>query len=162
MKVFARTLLDELATKATVSPRARAHLNLHASPSDLVQRFFVTANRNSYFRPHCHATKSELALVVRGGFDVITFDADGKLTARYAVGEGTPNMAYETPPGTWHTLVAKADGSAFLEVKEGPYDPTTASEFAAWTPAEGHDSTAAMKFLEWVRTAQPGEVAPAV
>ncbi|HVW68202.1 MAG TPA: WbuC family cupin fold metalloprotein [Steroidobacteraceae bacterium] len=158
MKLFAQSLLDDLTTRAGANPRARAHLNIHESPSDLVQRFFVVTNRNSYFRPHRHLTKSELATVLRGRVHVLTFDDRGTVTGRYDIGEDAPNIAYETPRATWHTLVADTDGTAFLEVKEGPYDPATASEFAAWSPAEGTPTAAA--FLEWVRRAQPGDKAP--
>jgi hypothetical protein len=54
--------------------------------------------------------------------------------------------------------VPGAGGGAFLEVKEGPYDPATAVEFAAWAPAEGDAGAAG--FLRWLRRAQPGDVAP--
>jgi len=158
MKLFSRSLLDELTTQATASPRARAHQNIHEAASDPVQRFFVVTNRNSYFRPHRHLTKSELAMVLRGRIHILTFDERGTVTARYPVGDDTASMAYETPRATWHTLVADTDGSAFLEVKEGPYDPATASEFATWAPAEGDPG--APQFLEWVRRAQPGDTAP--
>jgi cupin fold WbuC family metalloprotein len=157
MKLFAHDLLDELTARATASPRARAHHNIHEAASDPVQRFFVVTNRNSYFRPHRHLAKSELAMVLRGRFHILTFDEHGKVTARYSVGDDTTSMAYETPRATWHTLVADTDGAAFLEVKQGPYDPATASEFATWAPAEGEAGAAA--FLEWLRTAQPGDVA---
>jgi hypothetical protein len=50
------------------------------------------------------------------------------------------------------------DGCAFLEVKEGPYDPATVVEFAAWAPAEGDASVP--EFMQWLRTAQPGDVPP--
>jgi len=80
---------------------------------------------------------------------VLTFDDAGKLTARHAVGEGTSNMGFETPQATWHTLIAAVDGSAFLEIKQGPYDPATAVEFAPWAPAEGDPS--AQTFLEALR-----------
>jgi len=159
MKLLSRTLLDELAAKAAASPRARAHYNIHATPADPVQRFVVVASGDSYFRPHRHATRSELAVIVRGRLDVLTFDGHGRVTARYAVGEGTDALAYETPQGTWHTVVPGAAGGAFLEVKEGPYDPATSAEFAAWAPAEGHASVP--KFLEWLRSAQPGDTPPA-
>jgi cupin fold WbuC family metalloprotein len=160
MKLFPHGLLDELTTRATASPRARAHHNIHESATDPVQRFFVVTNRNSYFRPHRHLAKSELAMVLRGRFDVLTFDERGTVTARYSVGEHTQSMAYETPRATWHTLIADTDGAAFLEVKEGPYDPATASEFATWAPAEG--DPAAAGFLEWIRKAQPGDKPPGV
>jgi cupin fold WbuC family metalloprotein len=154
MKVFAQSLLDELAAKAAAAPRGRAHHNVHASAADPLQRFFVVADRRSYFRPHRHHTRSELATVLRGGFDVLTFDEAGCVTARWSIGTGTGNLACETPPMTWHTLLARSDGSAFLEVKQGPYDPASAAEFAAWAPPEG-DATVAV-FLDWLRGAQQG------
>ncbi len=159
MKILARSLLDELAAQAAASPRGRAHHTIHTAAEDRVQRFIVAALPDSYFRPHRHATRSELALVVRGRFDVITFDAKGRVLGRYAVGDGTAGMAYETPQGTWHTLVAGADGGAFLEIKEGPYDPATAAEFARWAPAEG--TAAVPAFLAWLRDAHPGDLPPA-
>lgn len=152
MQLFSRLLLDEVAARATANPRQRAHHNIHGSPDDPIQRFFVVANRNTYFRPHRHLAKSEMVLVLRGTFDVITFDDVGGETARYVVGEGSPNFAYEMPKGTWHTLIAHADGAAFIEVKEGPYDPATAAEFAPWAPAEG--DAAAAEFLERLRTSK--------
>jgi cupin fold WbuC family metalloprotein len=158
MKLHAASLLDDLAEKAAASPRGRAHHNLHESPADPVQRFFVAAEAATYFRPHRHTTKSELALVLRGMFDVLTFDDAGVVTARYSVGEGCPNIAYETPRLTWHTLVAQDDGSAFFEVKEGPYDPATAAEFAPWAPPEG--DARAPAFLAWLRNADIGAKAP--
>jgi cupin fold WbuC family metalloprotein len=158
MKLLPRTLLDELAAKAAASPRARAHHNIHLTPADLVQRFLVVARGDSYFRPHRHTSRSELALLVRGRVDVLTFDERGRLTARYGVGEGTDNIAYETPQATWHTVVPGPGGGAFLEIKEGPYDPATAVEFATWAPAEG--DAAVPDFQVWLRAAQPGDAPP--
>ena len=158
MKLLPRTLLGELAARAAASPRARAHHNIHASASDPVQRFVVVAGPDSYFRPHRHATRSELAVLLRGAVEVLTFDEHGRVTARYAVGEDTDSIAYETPQGVWHTLLPGRTGAAFLEVKQGPYDPVTSAEFAAWAPEEGHAAVAV--FLEWLRRAQPGDVPP--
>jgi cupin fold WbuC family metalloprotein len=158
MKLFSHRLLDELAAKAAASPRQRANHNVHASPGDLVQRFFIAAHRQSYFRPHRHLAKSELALVIRGQFDVLTFDGAGNVTGRHQVGAAAPSIGFETPQGTWHTLIASVDGGAFLEIKEGPYDPAVAAEFAPWSPPEGHASVP--EFLDWLRHAQPGAAAP--
>ncbi|MFL6603892.1 MAG: WbuC family cupin fold metalloprotein [Steroidobacteraceae bacterium] len=157
MKLFSQALLDELTAKAGASPRLRANHNIHASPADPVQRFFIAAQRDSYFRPHRHLSKSELAVSIRGCFDVLTFAADGGVTGRYRVGSDTPNIGFETPQATWHTLLAVTDGAAFLEIKEGPYDPATAVEFAPWAPLEGHESVPA--FQQWLREAQPGTAA---
>ena len=154
MKLFTQDILDDLSAKAAASPRRRAHLNIHAAPTDPVQRFFIATQKDTYFRPHRHTTKSELAVVLRGYFDVLTFDEAGAVTARFRVGSDTANIAFETPRNIWHTLVAGTDGSAFLEIKEGPYDPATAAQFAPWAPAEGNDSVPA--FQQWLRQAQPG------
>ncbi|MGH8206270.1 MAG: WbuC family cupin fold metalloprotein [Steroidobacteraceae bacterium] len=154
MKLFAYSLLEELTAKAGASVRRRAHHNVHAGPADAVQRFFVAANHDAYFRPHRHSARSEMALVLRGCFAVLTFDESGRLAARYAVGSGTQNMGWEVPQATWHTLIALQDGSAFLEIKQGPYDPATASQFAAWAPAEG--DAAVPGFLQRLRSAGVG------
>lgn len=157
MKLFSQDILDDLTAKAAASPRQRAHFNIHAAPTDPVQRFFIATQKDTYFRPHRHTTKSELAWVLRGYFDVLTFDEAGAVTGRFRVGSETANLGFETPRNTWHTLLAGADGAAFLEIKEGPYDPATAAEFAPWAPAEGHDSVPA--FQQWLRAAQPGSSA---
>jgi cupin fold WbuC family metalloprotein len=150
MKVFSASLLDELAARAAASPRRRAHLNVHADATDIVQRFFVAVDRESYIRPHRHLARSELAIVVRGAFEVITFDEQGGITGRETVGAGTPLLGFEMPRATWHTLIAREDGSTFLEIKQGPYDPATASEFAPWSPAEGDPGS--HDFLRRLRT----------
>jgi len=158
VKLLSQALLDELAAKAAASPRRRAHHNIHASPADPVQRFLVVAGRDSYFRPHRHATRTELAVMVRGRMDVLIFDERGRVLARYGVGEGTESLAYETLQGAYHTLVPGPAGGAFLEIKEGPYDPAISSEYATWAPAEGEAEVA--KFLEWLRGARPGDTPP--
>jgi len=158
MKLISQSLLDELAAAAAASPRGRTHYNLHGSAADVVQRYLVVANRGSYFRPHRHGTRAELALVVRGALDLIVFDEARRVTARHAFGAGAGNIAYENGPGIWHTVVVNADATAFLEVKQGPYDPANASEFAGWAPAEGEAGVA--RFLDWARQAAPGDTAP--
>jgi cupin fold WbuC family metalloprotein len=159
IKLLPRTLLDELAAKAAASPRGRAHHNIHSGAADPVQRFVVVARPDSYFRPHRHVSRSELAIVVRGRVELVTFDEHARVSARYRVGEGTENLAYETPQGVWHTVLPDAAaGGAFIEIKEGPYDPATAAEPAPWAPAEGHAAVAA--FVEWLRRAQPGDSPP--
>jgi len=158
LKLVPHALLDELAAKATASPRARAHHNIHATPADPVQRFLVVAQGDSYFRPHRHASRSELALLVRGRLDVLIFDERGRVLARQPVGEKTASLAYETQQGTWHTVVPAGSGCAFLEIKEGPYDPATSVQFAEWAPAEG--DAAVPEFRAWLRNAQPGDLPP--
>jgi cupin fold WbuC family metalloprotein len=156
MRLFEDSLLDELAAKAAASPRRRAHFNIHASATELVQRFLVVAQTDSYFRPHLHRTNAELAIVLRGRLELVTFDEAGHLLTRQALGEGTGRFAYDTPNGTWHTLIAVAGPAAFLEVKQGPYDPATAADFAPWAPAEGEGSVP--RFQQWLREAGAGSL----
>jgi len=150
MKLLQTALLDELAAKAAASPRLRTNHNVHESPADPVQRYFIVAARDSYFRPHRHPTKSETALVLRGRLDVVAFDSSGAIVARYAMGDGAPHFGYETPPGVWHTLIVHSASAAFFEVKEGPYDPATVIEPAQWAPAE--IDAKARAYLDWLRT----------
>lgn len=156
MKLFEDKLIDELAAKAAASPRRRAHFNIHDSAADLVQRFLVVAQPDTYFRPHLHRTNSELAVLLRGRIEVATFDEGGHVLSRQAIGEGTGRFAYETPSGTWHTLVLAGGPVAFLEVKQGPYDPATAVDFAPWAPAEGEGSVP--RFQQWLRAAEVGSL----
>jgi cupin fold WbuC family metalloprotein len=156
MRLFEDRLIDELAARAAVSPRRRAHFNIHAAATDPVQRFLVVAQADAYFRPHLHRTKSELALVLRGRLELVTFDDAGHLLAREAIGDGTGRFAYESPFKTWHTLIPIAGPAAFLEIKEGPYDPATAADFAEWAPAEGEG--AVPRFQQWLREAGAGSL----
>lgn len=149
--------LDTLARQASASPRGRAHLRIHADDADLVQRFFVAADPRSYFRPHRHLGKGELAVVLRGAFDLLLFDAQGRLLSRQRMSAGGV-LAYEAPEATWHTLVVVEEGSLFLEVKQGPYDPATAAEFAHWAPAEGDAGVPG--FQAWLGQAHPGDSCP--
>ncbi len=154
MKLLTRTLLDDLAAQAAAAPRGRAHHNIHATSADPVQRFFVAADTRTYIRPHRHLVRGELGVALRGAFDLLTFDAAGVLLVRTPFGEGFPAFAYEAELLTWHTLVARVDGSVFLEIKQGPYDPAIAAEFAPWAPPEGDAAVPAIR--QWLQNAPIG------
>ncbi len=80
---------------------------------------------------------------MQGLLDVLTFDDAGVIKQRIRVGPEGDVVAFELPPNTFHTWLPLADNSVFFEIKQGPYDPQTAAEFAAWAPAEGADDAAA-------------------
>jgi cupin fold WbuC family metalloprotein len=103
-----------------------------------------------------HLSKSELAIVLRGSFEIVTFDEEGHVQGRHAIGEGTGQFAYEATSGTWHTLVPLSPHCAFIEVKQGPYDPAVAVDFAPWAPAEG--DSAVPRFQQWLREAPVGSL----
>jgi cupin fold WbuC family metalloprotein len=149
--------LESLVEEAGRSPRRRAHLNVHGSLDDPVQRLFVAVRLGSYFRPHRHRDKWEFAWVVRGSFALLVFDGTGRVTDRIvASASGAGDAGFELAPGLWHTYLALEDGSAFLEVKQGPYVPGSAYEFAPWAPAEGAPEVPG--FLAALESARPGSV----
>jgi cupin fold WbuC family metalloprotein len=137
MKLITAAMLDGLVVQAGASQRLRSNYNVHEHPSDPIQRLFIAACLNSYFRPHRHPGKKEFAIVLRGLFDVITFDDMGRVNQRVSVGPAAEVTGLEIPADVWHTWVPLEDQSLFFEVKPGPYDPAAVVEFAAWSPAEG-------------------------
>lgn len=156
---LARTLSDsdlaDLLADAAKSPRLRAHRTLHASQAEPVQRMLVGVLRGSYIRPHRHVGRFELAVVLRGRVDILLFGGDGTVLERFEAGEGCPIRSFELPGDGWHTYVASADESVFVEVKPGPFDPASPGEFAPWAPAEGSPEVAV--FMEALRTARAGD-----
>jgi cupin fold WbuC family metalloprotein len=145
--------LDELVAKARSSARRRMNRNLHATPTDPIQRLLNAAEPMTYVRPHRHAAgRQELTLVLRGAADVLLFADDGVLTHRVPLrGDGT---LVEIPGGCWHAAIVRSPGTILMEVKPGPYDRATDKEFAAWAPAEGEDAGEALR--RWYETAEIG------
>ncbi len=137
MKTFGNTLFAKLAAAAAASPRKRKNHNVHSSSSETVQRFFNAIQPGSYIRPHRHVSNWEFVLVVKGSVDLIRFDAAGGIINRTSLGPDKGETGYELEPGAWHSWVCTEADTVTLEIKPGPYDPTSAAEFAAWAPAEG-------------------------
>lgn len=155
MKVITSQLVNELLEQAGTNARKRTHYNVHESAADPVQRLFVAARLSTYFRPHRHADKGEFAMVIRGLFDVLVFDDASRIMKRVTVGPGADAIGFDMPPNTWHTWIPRADASVFFETKQGPYDATTAAEFAPWSPAEGTPQVDA--FRSRLREAKVGD-----
>jgi len=131
--------------QAGKSIRKRQHLNIHRSHDEHCQRLFNAIAPGSYIRPHRHSLdpKTEDLVAVRGFFALILFDGTGAIesivrfgTEKYE-GSGGMNIGVELPPHVWHTVVALTDGAVLLELKEGPFRPDAAKEFAPWAPDEG-------------------------
>ncbi len=150
MKIINAILFDDLLAKAGSSARKRSNFNIHESSQDRIQRYLVASKIGSYFRPHRHRSRFELAVVLRGKFDLLIFDDQAVVMARISLGPDLENSGFEMPPDVWHAWVPMADDSIFLEIKEGPYDPQSASEFAVWSPPEGGEEVAG--FLSKLRS----------
>lgn len=149
--------LRQLSAQAAKADRRRAHLNTHDALDAEVQRLFIATEPGTYIRPHRHreSHKWEFFVVLDGALDLLTFSGAGAVTERMAMSASNVR-AVEVPPGTWHTYVCRESGSVALEVKQGPYLPTTEEDFAPWAPAENTPEVAA--YLDWLRTALPGEL----
>ena len=157
MKIISSMLINDLLKKAATSIRRRSHYNFHESAQDPIQRYVVASKIDSYFRPHRHVSKSELAIIFRGKFDLLIFDDGACVTERISLGFDSENIGFELPCNVWHLWIPMMDDSLFLEVKGGPYDPTLGLEFASWSPPEGDVRVTA--FLEKMRGLAVGDSA---
>lgn len=151
-------LFDELEQQAHLSPRRRAHLDIHASHDEPVQRFLNVMTRGSYVQPHQHANppKWEMIVSLRGTAAILIFDDHGKVLHRHELDAQGPGHGVELPEHTWHTVVATCDCVVLLELKQGPFiGSQREKDFAPWAPAEGETGQDA--FEAWCRTATVGD-----
>lgn len=128
--------INDLVANAVASPRRRKNLNLHDSLGDPIQRFVNAFEPGTYVRPHRHPDKWELFVLLQGAAAVLTFDDDGRIQERVDLNATGGARVVEIPEATWHTLVSLESGTALLEVKRGPYDPSSPVDYAPWSPAE--------------------------
>lgn len=156
MKLITTDLIDDLMAGAATSARQRMHYNIHESLDDPVQRLFIAARLESYFRPHRHREKWECAIVLRGLLDVVVFDESGCVTERVSIGPEAEGIGFEIPANTWHSWVPMMDESVAFEIKQGPYNPLAAGDFAVWSPEEG--SAEVGPFLASMREAGIGDL----
>ena len=148
VKLIQGSLFDTVAALAEASPRLRMNYNFHCGPTDNPHRFLNVLLRGTYIRPHRHLVppKSESFLVLEGMADVILFDDGGAITARYRLGEESPEgrlWGVDISPGVWHTILPRTERVVCFEVKPGPWVATNDKEFASWAPAENDPDAAA-------------------
>jgi cupin fold WbuC family metalloprotein len=148
VKLIPGSLFDTVAGLAAESPRLRMNHNFHSGAADNPHRFLNVLLRGTYIRPHRHSDppKSESFLVLEGMADVLIFDDQGVVTARYQLGgesEGGRVWGIDIPPGVWHTILPRTARAVCFEVKPGPWVPATDKEFASWAPAENDADAAA-------------------
>ena len=145
MKVFSSQYLEDLINEASQSHRLRAHANVHGSYADQCQKLFNAIQVDSYIRPHRHSLdpKDECLVAIKGLFGFIMFTEKGLIRSitlfgseKYSEKLSIPS-GLELTSGVWHTVVSLADNSILFEVKNGPFEPTLAKEFAPWAPKEG-------------------------
>lgn len=151
MKQLTDISLAELSHQAQQSPRLRANFNLHEELSDPIQRLAIAMEPDTLVRPHRHLHTWEMLLPLRGRFVVLCFDDAGVVASRTQLGEGC--AVIEMPVGTWHAVLSLDSGGVIFEVKSGPYDAQTASDFAPWCAADAD----AQQLNTWYAQAQVGD-----
>ncbi|MBD1391411.1 WbuC family cupin fold metalloprotein [Neiella sp. HB171785] len=155
--VFNDQLVESLLEQSRQAPRQRAHLNLHQSYHDPVQRFLIAMQPTSYVCPHYHPEpdKWELFTVVRGAFSFFIFGDDGTINERIELIAGHSNFGLELTSGQWHSVIARQTNSLFFEVKRGPYCASRDKLFAPWAPKEA--DLKAQDYRRWLVNAKSGE-----
>jgi cupin fold WbuC family metalloprotein len=138
-------MLDALCADAAASPRRRKNRNFHPTDAHPGHRLLNAMQQDSYIPPHRHLdpNKDETFVVLRGLIGVVILDDDGKVLQSVKVGAGGTAIGVDIPHGAWHTAIALADDTVFLEAKAGPYLPPAPEEKASWAPAENSDGAAA-------------------
>ncbi len=131
--------LDKTSVIARSSERLRKNYNFHPTHEDPLHRMLNAMEPGTYIQPHKHEDpdRFEVFLALRGSFVVITFDNNGNIADHTLLDSRKGNYGVEIPARTYHTLIPLESGSVAYEVKEGPYLPATAKNFAHWAPAEG-------------------------
>nr|WP_256467817.1 WbuC family cupin fold metalloprotein [Yersinia ruckeri] len=118
-------------SRAANSERKRAHLLLHDSHQEKVQRLLIAMVQGSYVDPHYHELPHqwELFVVLQGEVRVSLYDKDGPVVSVRDYGPTQTVAIMELEPGEIHSVECISDCALLLEVKEGPFDPTFAKAF---------------------------------
>nr|NQU89217.1 WbuC family cupin fold metalloprotein [Bacteroidota bacterium] len=139
MIVIDESFIDVTSQKARVADRLRMNYNFHPKHEDPLHRLLNAMEPGTYIQPHKHEDpdRFEIFLALRGRFVVFTFDDSGDITGHAILDAKQGNYGVEIPERTFHTLLSLEPGSVAYEIKEGPYNPSNAKNFATWAPAEG-------------------------
>lgn len=76
-------------------------------------------------------------MALRGTLVVLTFSDAGDIEHAFALSQNSETIGVEVSTDVWHTAVSLAEGSVFMEVKPGPFQPLSDRDKAPWAPAEG-------------------------
>ena len=139
MIIIDKNLIDKVSGKAVASPRKRMNHNFHPVHEDPLNRLLNAMEPGTYIQPHKHKDpdRVEIFIALRGRFVVFIFDDNGQINEHTILDAREGKYGVEIPEQTYHCLMSLEPGSVAYEVKEGPYSPANAKNFAPWAPAEG-------------------------
>lgn len=123
--------LNELSSKAKLSPRLRQNLDLRNSDKDSSQRMLNALEPGTVLPIHRHKSSSETCVCVRGHFEEYIYDENGNLTETIDMFPGGPILNIEA--GQWHSLKCLESGTILLEAKDGAYRPLEEDEIMVLT-----------------------------
>lgn len=130
-------MISRLKDLASASPRKRARLCLHRSPTDATHEMLIAFHRDSFMPPHRHpANKSESYHVVEGLMTVHLFDDAGTVVRSIQLGTNAPSFLYRLSTNLWHMPTAVSEWLIYHEVYSGPFQKDRDVEFPSWAPAE--------------------------
>ncbi len=130
-------MIDRLKVLASASPRKRARLCLHRSPTDATHEMLIAFHRDSFMPPHRHpANKSESYHVIGGMMVVHLFDDTGAAVRSISLGSSAPSFLYRLSTNLWHMPTAASEWLIYHEVYSGPFLKDRDVEFPSWAPAE--------------------------
>lgn len=122
--VIDKKILDELSTKAKMSPRLRCNLDMRNSAEDKSQRMLNALEPGTPLPIHRHRTSSETVVCLRGHLREIFYNDSGEVTDVIDLAPNSDCVALNIPIGQWHTVEVLESGTVIMEVKDGPYEPT--------------------------------------
>lgn len=111
--------LNELSSKAKLSPRLRQNLDLRNSDKDSSQRMLNALEPGTVLPIHRHKSSSETCVCVRGHFEEYIYDENGNLTETVDMYPG--GLILNIEAGQWHSLKCLESGTILLEAKDGAY-----------------------------------------
>lgn len=131
MRLIDTHQLEALYEQARHSARLRAHLLMHNSHQDKVQRLLIALIQGSYVDPHFHELPHqwEMFIVIQGQVQVCLYGKDGEIINQFVAGENTAINVVEFSPGDIHSVECLSPRALMMEVKEGPFDPSFAKAF---------------------------------
>jgi cupin fold WbuC family metalloprotein len=156
-KLLTKELITSLLKQACCLPRLRTNHNFHSETSDPIQRMVVAMKKGTYIRPHRHfdEQKWEFAIALSGRMQILLFNTEGLLLAKYELAPQGELIGIEVPFECFHTWLPLTEEASFFEFKSGPYSPQFSSQFPQWAPEE--TSRTAHAFLNKLSLLKTGE-----
>ena len=125
--IIDQKILDNLTAQAKASPRLRMNLDLRNSSDDGSQRMLNAIEPGTKMPVHRHLASSETVVCIRGHFEELMYDTEGRLTNTIDMIPG--GSIVNVPVGQWHSLRSLESGTVLLECKDGRYEPLQEDEF---------------------------------